>query len=94
MAKFAPTSRYVRYSEPFKTVDARGREVLAVHPAAVPLKRNRGTHIAKDTQRLDHLAWFYLRRAEGYWEVTAHNGRLLPDAVLAQARIRIPVDEG
>ena len=94
MAKFALTSRYARHSEPFKTTDPRGREVLAVHPALIPAKPNRGTHVAKDPQRLDHLAWFYLRRADAFWEITAHNGRLLPDAVLAQARIRIPVEVG
>jgi len=92
MAKFTANSRYAKYSEPFKTTDPRGREVLAVLPAEVPAKRNRGTHVTKDTQRLDHLAWFYLRRADAFWEIAAHNGRLLPDAVLAQARIRIPVD--
>lgn len=94
MAKFTSTSRYARYSTPFKVVDRRGREVLAVLPAEIPARRNRGTHIAKETQRLDHLSWFYLRRADAFWEITAHNGRLLPDAVLAQARIRIPKAEG
>jgi len=92
MAKFSADSRYSRYSKPFKTVDSRGREVLAVEPAIVPLKRNRGTHVAKDPQRLDHLAWFYLQRADGFWELTTHNRRLLPDAVLSQDRIKIPMD--
>jgi hypothetical protein len=92
MAKFSPNSRYAKYSQPFKTTDGRGREVLAVQPAVIPAKRNRGTHVLKDPQRLDHLAWFYLKRADAYWEITAHNGRLLPDAVLAQVRIRIPMD--
>ncbi|WP_346836697.1 hypothetical protein [Microbulbifer sp. SAOS-129_SWC] len=92
MAKFSTDSRYAKYSQPFKTTDPRGREVLAVTPAAIPAKRNRGTHVTKDPQRLDHLAWFYLKRADAFWEITAHNGRLLPDAVLAQARIRIPLD--
>jgi hypothetical protein len=73
-------------------MDGRGREVLAVTPALIPAKRNRGTHVAKDPQRLDHLAWFYLSRADAFWEITAHNGRLLPDAVLAQPRIRIPME--
>lgn len=94
MAKFTATSRYAGYSAPFKTVDPRGREVLAVAPAVIPVRANRGTHITKESQRLDHLAWFYLRRADAFWEITAHNGRLLPDAVLAQARIRIPKEEG
>lgn len=92
MAKFSPDSRYSRHSQPFKTTDPRGREVLAVKPALIPAKRNRGAHVAKDPQRLDHLAWFYLKRADAFWEITAHNGRLLPDAVLAQSRIRIPLD--
>lgn len=92
MAKFTPDSRYAKYARPLPTTDRRGREVLAVTPAMIPARRNRGTHIAKDPQRLDHLAWFYLSRADAFWEITAHNGRLLPDAVLAQARIRIPME--
>ena len=94
MAKFSPESRYAKHSKPFKTTDRRGREVLAMEPPAIPAKRNRGTHVTKDPQRLDHLASFYLKQADGYWTITAHNGRLLPDAVLAQARIRIPQDGG
>lgn len=92
MAKFSPDSRYAKHSSPFKTTDRRGRAVLALHPPEIPAKSNRGTHMTKDPQRLDHLAWFYLKRADAYWAITAHNGRLLPDAVRAQARIRIPHD--
>ena len=93
MAKFKPRSRYAKFSAPFATTDRRGRDVLAVLPARIPMKRNRGTHLTKDTQRLDHLAWHYLKQADAFWSITAHNARILPDAVLAQPRIRIPSDE-
>lgn len=91
MATFAKTSRYARYAQVYKTTDQRGREVLAVTPPEIPAMQNRGTHLSKDTQRLDHIAYHYLDNAEGFWAITAHNARNLPDAVLAQYRIRIPV---
>jgi hypothetical protein len=93
LAKFEPTSRYAKHSAPFKTEDRRGRQVLAVQPAKIPAQRNRGTHLKRDPQRLDHLAWYYLRQADAYWSIVAHNNRILPDAVLSQPRIRIPVNE-
>jgi hypothetical protein len=67
--------------------------VLAVLPPKIPAMRNRGTHLSKEGQRLDHLAWYYLKNPEGFWVLTAHNARILPDAVLFQYRIRIPVNE-
>ncbi len=94
MANFSKNSRYAKYGQVFQTKDPRrGGDVLAVLPPHIPNKRNRGTHLSKEGQRLDHLAWHYLQDPEGYWAVTAHNGRILPDAVLAQYRIRIPLKE-
>ncbi len=93
MASFAKTSRYARHAEIYQTTDRRGETVLAVLPPQIPLRRNRGTHLSKDGQRLDHLAWHYLRDPEAFWVLTAHNARILPDAVLFQYRIRIPLDE-
>lgn len=93
MAKFLPTSRYARHAEVFKAKDAMGREVLAVTPPLIPKRQNRGTHLTKDTQRLDHLAHHYLAQADAFWSITSHNARILPDAVLAQYRIRIPVKD-
>ena len=93
MAKFAKSSRYAKHASVFKTTDPRGREVPAVTPPLITPKHNRGTHIAKDTQRLDHLAHHYLGQADAFWSITHHNARILPDAVLAQARIRIPLKD-
>jgi hypothetical protein len=93
MTTFSKNSRYAKYADVYKTTDRRGEEVLAVLPAKIPLKRNRGAHTSKEGQRLDHIAWHYLKDAEAFWVLTTHNARLLPDAVQFQYRIRIPVNE-
>jgi len=93
MTTFSKNSRYAKYGQVYQTKDRRGEEVLAVLPPHIPTKRNRGTHLSKEGQRLDHIAWHYLKDPETYWVVTAHNARILPDAVLSQYRILIPVNE-
>lgn len=94
MATFSKSSRYAKFAQVYQTRDRRGEAVLAVLPPQIPTWRNRGTHLSKEGQRLDHLAWHYLKNPEGYWALTAHNARILPDAVLFQYRIRIPLNEG
>lgn len=92
MANFSKQSRYTRYGQVYQAQDRRrGGNVLAVLPPHIPERRNRGAHLVKQGQRLDHIAWHYLKDAEGYWILTGHNARILPDAVLSQYRIRIPL---
>jgi hypothetical protein len=80
---FDPKSRYAKFAALYTTRDARGREVAAVTPAAIPEQPHLGDHQLKDGQRLDHLAHFYHDDANGFWRIAAHNGAALPDAVTA-----------
>jgi hypothetical protein len=84
-------SRYVKFATLYTTVDARGREVTAVTPAAIPERPHLGDHQLKDGQRLDHLAQFYLDDANGFWRIAAHSGTALPDSVTAAPLEGVPV---
>jgi len=74
----------------YETTDGRGRTVAAVGPPAIPTMQTLGDHLLRDHQRLDHLAAHYLGDANGFWRIATHNGRLLPDAALAAASVKIP----
>lgn len=90
MAIFDPKSRYVKYAGTEEAVDRRGRPVVALTPAEVPVQVALGEHRKKDHQRLDHLAHYYLGDAGGFWRIAEANGALLPDALAEAARVTIP----
>jgi hypothetical protein len=91
MALFDDKSRYVRFAEPYETIDRRGRRVLALTPAEPPAQLRLGSHLRKEGQRLDHLASFYLGDGSGFWRLCEHNGALLPDALAESDVVEIPV---
>lgn len=90
MAVFDPKSRYVKNAETYQTVDRRGRTVVAVTPADAPTQTKLGIHRRKQGQRLDHLAAFYVKDANGFWRIAELNGVRLPEALSEADFIDIP----
>lgn len=90
MSVFDPKSRYARYASVYQTTDLRGRTVVAVGAPLLPDRPTLGDHLLKDHQRLDHLAGYYLANPNGFWSIAHHNRRLVPDAALAAASVKIP----
>lgn len=90
MSVFDAKSRYARYATVYQTTDARGRTVAAVGAPVLPDRPTLGDHQLKDHQRLDHLAGHYLANPNGFWSITHHNRRLLPDAALVAPSVKIP----
>jgi hypothetical protein len=91
MATFDPKSRYVKFATTYEVKDRRGRIVTALTPAEPPPQPKLGEHLRKQGQRLDHLANHYLRDANGFWRVAEMNDKVLPDAVLVEDTIKIPI---
>lgn len=81
-----------RYKDlvPYHTVDARGREVLAVPAAPDPQEQFRGFHLLKQQQRMDHLAYRYLKNGAGAWRIYELNDVMLPDALAEVPDVAIP----
>lgn len=74
----------------FEVVDARGRTVRAVPAAPAKASIERGVHLRKQGERLDHLANAYLSDPTGFWRICEHNDVVNPE-ILAEAReIAIP----
>lgn len=90
MSTFSPGSRYVLHAKTETATDRRGREVVALTPAEVPLQVELGKHRKKDHQRLDHLAHHYLKDATGFWRIAEANDAMLPDALAEADLVSIP----
>jgi hypothetical protein len=90
MAVFDTKSRYVKNAETYQTVDRRGRTVVAVTPAEKPVQNTLGVHRRKQGQRLDHLAAFYIKDANGFWRLCELNDVMLPEALSEADFIDIP----
>lgn len=91
MARFDRTSRYVKYARTFAATDRKGREVLALTPAELPVERELGEHLRRDEQRLDHLAAHYLDLPTGFWRIARLNDAMAPDVLAQRRRLKIPV---
>jgi hypothetical protein len=90
VAIFDAKSRYVKNATTYQTVDRRGRAVVAVTPARPPAQTLLGIHRRKQGQRLDHLAAFYLKDADGFWRIAELNDVMLPEALSEAPFIDIP----
>ena len=91
MAVFDPKSRYVKPPlEVYSAVDRRGREVKALPMIEPPVERSIGEYVKKQGEHLDHLANAFLADPNGYWRIAEVNGRLLPDALEEEERLKIP----
>lgn len=51
-----------------------------------------GFHLRRDGERLDHLAWRYLRAPTAFWLICDANDAMLPDALTDARRVEIPAD--
>ena len=91
MAVFSEKSRYALFAEVVVAVDQRDRVVRAVLTPDVPPAAELGEHMRRGRQRLDHLAYFYLDDATGFWRIALHNDAVLPDAIAEISNVRIPV---
>lgn len=90
MAIFDDKSRYVQHAETYTVTDRRGREVQALGAAEPPAMTLLGEHLRKEGQRLDHLAFFYLKDADGYWRLAEINDAVLPEALAERRVVKIP----
>ena len=90
MALFDKKSRYVKNATTYDAVDRRGRDVVALTAAEKPVQVQLGEHLRKEGQRLDHLANFYLRDANGVWRIAELNDAMLPDALAETDILKIP----
>lgn len=73
--------------------DSRGRRVRVVAvPAAAP-EVSVGVHLRKEGQRLDHLAFRYLKNASGYWRIAELNGVMDAEQLSEVLEVEIPRKE-
>jgi hypothetical protein len=90
MAVFDPNSRYVKYASTYQAIDRRGRRLIALTVATVPVQTLLGQHLLKQGQRLDHLANFYLEDPDAFWRIAEQNNVMLPDDLFEADVIDIP----
>jgi hypothetical protein len=84
MTLFDPKSRYAN-APTVLMVDARGRTVEVVPPAAAPTQTLRGRHLRRQGERADHLAALYLSDPAAYWRLAEMNDAMTAE-VLAELR--------
>jgi hypothetical protein len=91
MAIFDPLSRYVTPPvTPYRVIDIRGREVLALPTPEPPIETPVGRHVKKEGQNLDQLAASYLGDPHAYWRIAEVNDAVVPDALAEETVIDIP----
>jgi len=86
---FFEGSRYAK-QQTYQTTAPDGTIYTAVKiplPAARPL---RGFHRRATTERLDLLAYFYLKDATAFWQLCDANNAMVPDALGSRGTIGIP----
>ena len=67
-----------------------GRVVTATKVPTPTIRPLLGYHRRDDTQRLDHLAYHYLKDATTFWRLCDANGTPCPEALGARRLIGIP----
>ena len=82
-------SRYKSLQSSY-TTDKRGRTVIVTPSAPDPKEESMGTHLRKQGQRIDHLAYRYLNNGAGYWRICELNDVMLPEALTEARDIAIP----
>lgn len=90
MAIFSKKSRYALYAETYQVTDRRGRKVVALTVPPKPVQEERGEHLMREGQRLDHLASYYLKDPAGFWRICELNDVMLPDALAEVQTVKIP----
>ncbi|MFN4100751.1 MAG: hypothetical protein ACK4GT_13325 [Pararhodobacter sp.] len=74
--------------------DAEGRSVPLLPPAPRGGEVLEGYHLRRDRERLDHLAWAYLRDSTAFHRICDLNEAILPDALSEKTEIAIPKKGG
>jgi hypothetical protein len=86
---FFKGSRYEKMaSYTITTLD--GRQVTATRLPLPAAPRLLGYHQRLDGQRLDHLAWRYLKDATAFWKLCDSNDTMVPDTLATHDLIGIP----
>lgn len=86
---FKDNSRYYKVKA-IEVTDKRGRKVQVVTTPKSPDDELLGTHLRKEGQRLDHLAYQYSKDATTFWRICEINDVMLPDALTEADEIKIP----
>lgn len=84
-----PSSRY-HGLQPRTVRDRHGRSVAALPVPEPAPERSVGVHLRQQGQRIDHLAYRYLREPTAFWRICALNDAMLPDALAEATEIAIP----
>lgn len=74
----------------YQITDGRGRQVTVVMPPPPPEQTVRGYHVRRQGQRLDHLAYQYLRDPAGFWRICEMNAAILPEQLSDADEVAIP----
>jgi hypothetical protein len=93
MSVFDRKSRYALFSQVLTAVDARGRTVNWITPAAIPAQRLLGEHRRKSGHRLDRLAGHYLDDPMGFWRIATLNDAMTADAIADIPLVKIPTKD-
>ncbi|WMS87810.1 hypothetical protein [Pleionea litopenaei] len=88
---FDKKSRY-RNSEIYKVTDSRGRLVDVVCAVDKPIQSFLGYHRRKQGQRLDHLAFRYMKDATGFWRLAEFNQAMMAEQLSEVQEIAVPAE--
>ena len=86
---FEKISRYAKL-EPYEVMDHMGRRVKVVPIPDPPGDEPLGVHLMKQGQRLDHLAYKYLKDAEAFWRICEVNNVMNPEVLSEAEKVIIP----
>jgi len=86
---FDDKSRY-KDLKTYERKDRRGRTVAVVPAPPAPNEQFRGYHIRIQGQRLDHMAYRYLKNGAGFWRICELNDVMLPETLSEALDIAIP----
>lgn len=86
---FDTLSRYANI-DVYAVTDSRGRTVTVVRVPPDPGEGLLGIHVLRQGERLDHLAFRYLRNPAGFWRIAERNQCMLPEQLSERPEIEIP----
>ena len=86
---FDAKSRYAK-QETDQVTDRRGRTVVVVVPPEAPAQVLLGYHLRRQGQRLDQMAFKYLKNAAGFWRICELNDVMQAEMLSETDEIAIP----
>lgn len=88
---FFPSSRYEKAGT-YQVTRADGT-IVSVTKLPLPVKRSlQGYHQRLEGERLDSLAYSYLKDANAFWKLCEANNTVVPDALASRKLIGIPFE--